>query len=179
MLDDILKIGIPSLIGLVTAFVSYSLGKRSKKYEILLEKSIPIAERVSTKLNTIHLVNEKLAEYYHKNFDHMESFEHAMDSFDRYITSLHNDVTNNIHELMQVRDALKAEIANSSLYLNHTLTNEIMRYLKLGDFTFADSELHSNFYEEFWRNLLDIENTKLRTLLYSDVNKYIAKILPK
>jgi len=79
---------------------------------------------------------------------------------------------------MLLRDSLRAELSKSILYLNHALIDDISKYLKLGDFTFADSGIYSEFYEEFWKNLLDEDKTKLRKVLYQDILKNIKLLLP-
>jgi hypothetical protein len=177
-MKDILQIGIPSVIGIVLAILSYKLGKRSKKYDALLPKAIPIAEQIIDLLQKIESRYKYLKEFFKLNFRQFHNIDEMVDSFEGH-GDLYEQEKNDIQTMMQQRVDLLNLCHSARLYLDNNILSNIEKYIEVGNFGFSSAVGFDDFYKNFWLNLLKEENEKYRITLYNDTMKYCQKLLPK
>jgi hypothetical protein len=177
-MKDILLISLPSIAGLILAYLSYKFGKRSKKYETLLSKAVPLAEQIIELLQKIESSYNYLMDFHKINFHHCDNIDVMVNSFESHGV-LYEEEQNVIQELIQNRLDLSNLCRSARIYLDNNLLTNIENYIKTGDFSFSSAVGYDDFNKNFWTNLLREENNDYRIALYKDTIKHCHKLLPK
>ena len=79
---DLLKIGIPSLLGVVGSWASYVLGRKNALADKRLEEGFPLAKEISSLFMELEDDYEYFEVFFDKNFEHLNHWE-AAEYFER------------------------------------------------------------------------------------------------
>ena len=153
-LSDLLKIGIPSLIGALSAIGAYRIGKREKRDAIELKRQYELGDQISVLFLRIHETYTKLTKKFKADFGHfdLERAAHVYGS-----SPLHKGDIPALERLNDDREQLRDLIKAGRLYLNLDLLNRIEKYVELGDFVYSTDGgiMHNSYMEDFVKNLCD------------------------
>jgi len=171
-LNDLLKIGLPSILGIVAAIVTYRLGRRAKIDDRKIQKGMELAEEISKLFQDIVDLEEYFYEFYKANYSHLE-LRDAVDNFTRMKSLFYEDYKR-IDERAEKRSQLYGKLKIGRVYLNSRLIERIRDYLNVGEFHYEHDAggLTNTYYEDFFKNIIDKSNIKQR-------QKLKDKILPK
>jgi len=176
LIEDLLKIGIPSVLGTISTYISYRLGKRQSIDAIRIEKCFDHGGKVAKTLLEIEEIYSSLSTSFRTNFQHVQTVTETMEYFEEL--HLYEDMKRDIQTLSEKRASLRAEIKMASIYLKTKFLDRVEEYLKLGDFSYdTDGGLFVNtYYENFFENLLDEATEKKRLALFASLKKELRVV---
>ena len=173
-ISDILKIGVPSILGLFSTVLAYILGRKKQIDEIKIKKSFEYAQRITSKLQEVHDGYERLIHIWEKNFSHMDFYK-AIEVFERY--DMYDNEKEYIQKLTRKEEELEQLYKESLIFIKRSFRKKLKQYLELGKFTYQhDSDgLFNNYYEKFFENLN--EKKEKRRLLFKELEKDFHKLI--
>lgn len=159
---------------LLSMYITYVFGKKSKHDDIQIKKRHDFAEQILHLLQQDFSARKSLLEQYHANFDHMNGIADAMDSFLKYET-LYMGMKDTIESLPDGISQLKELNQKATIYFNKTTTERIDSYIKATVFSYHTDGigLINNYAEAFFTNLL--EEVRFKQLL-KDYEKSICRL---
>lgn len=145
---------------LVSAYVTYRIGRRTKHDDIQIVKRHTFAEQIAALLQRDFHNRRLLTEQYHSNFDHMGNLSEAMQAFHKHET-LYRSMRDTILELPTDIEKLHELSRNSALYLEENTTSAIETYIGVTRFSFETDGigLINTYVEDFFVNLLDVDRS--------------------
>jgi len=175
---DILNTLLSAGVSLLSIFVGYLLGRRSKIDEIQLAKKHELAEQLSVLLQEDFDDRLNLRQEYHENFDHLKDLSEAMYYFDKH-QNLYSGIRKRMERMPTRRDSLKVANRKAAIYLPENVTSSIDEYLKLTYFTYWSDGVGfiNSFAEEFFKNLLDDDTWESLQNHYTSILNRLRKSL--
>lgn len=177
-----MEIYIPLIIALigivtaiVTAIVSYYLGKKATIDNKRIDRGFTIAEEIAVLFQEVSELEKSLCTVYDMNFSD-RSFDEAWAVLEK-LRVLYNQQFNQIKELSNLRESLNGKLKSARLYLRNSVLDDIQVFLDLSLFRYdTDGGVMFNTFErEFMRNLVSEDNRIART----DLAVKIINDLPK
>ncbi|MGC2423088.1 MAG: hypothetical protein WA666_01885 [Nitrospirota bacterium] len=178
-IDKIISAGkwVGGVIGwIITNVFTYRRGRKAKIDDIQITKRHQFAEQIAEILQKDFYNRKMLKNGYHENFDHMENFNAAMDSFSKYET-LYVSMKELIPTLSIDIAQLQTLNMKAAIYLNKATTKDIEDYIEATRFTFHHDGIGiiNTFYESFFQNLLDEERFKKLNISYDKSISHLRK----
>lgn len=147
---------------LISVYITYRIGRRTKHDDIQIGKRHVFAEQLSALLQKDFNNRQLIAEQYHSNFDHMKDVSEAM-----YYFNMHESLYQSIRQLMAElpNDIGELQEANRSaaIYLDENTTEAIVTYIADTRFSYeTDGGLGiiNTYAENFFITLLDSDRSK-------------------
>lgn len=168
------KIGIPILIGIISTYFSYYLGRRKKIDEALLTKKVELAQKISFLLHKVHTQYCIIETLWDRNFSQMD-FHEAINQF--VCCSIYDEDRERIDEVHKSATKLNELYSDSAIYVDRKFRALLGEYLDLCHFTFTHdgSGFFNNQSERFFENLKN--TSKRRAFLYTKLKKSFAKLV--
>lgn len=166
------------IVLIITGFLGYFLGKQKKIDELQLKQAFPKAEEISSLIQEVYDEDMSLIVIWKSNFGHLSNFQQAINYFEE--SSLYQPERYRITALSEKRQKLLEKIRSSRVYLNTKTLDLIEDYLKINEFTFRQDGMggsfSSDYWEEFFSNILDDHRIQKRKRLYQKIKKRLNKI---
>jgi len=178
MLDfaDLLKIGIPLLLGILGSVLSYYKGKRTKIIEIKIKKGFEIAEEISFLIHSINEIYDYLIDFYSKNYNSYKYSNKNIENFEDSIETIYSYESKQIDELNRLKEKLSNKRKIINIYSNSKLEIYIHEYLKNDNFKYETGVGFSDFYYSFFKHILDDKVQKKRSELYNRIKNELNSL---
>ena len=163
---------------IIIGFLGYLLGKQKKIDELRLQQAFPRAEEISTLIQEVYHEDMSFIDIWKSNFGHLENFQQGINYFQG--RNIYQSFRERVNALSEKRQKLREKTRSSRLYLNAKVLNLIEDYLKIDEFTFSDDGmggiLFTNYWREFFNNILDNDRIQKRKRLYQKIKKRLNKV---
>ena len=178
-MNEKVLIAILGILGsILSAFIGYFLGKKKKIDELRLNQAFPRAEEISTLMQDIYHSDISFAEWWKKNFGHLENIQQGINYFEEL--DIYRDTGRDIISLHDKRNRLRQHTRIARIYLNQKVLDDIEKYLEIDSFSYSHDGmggiLFTSFWGEFFLNLLDEEKSKERKKLYRRIKNRFNKM---
>jgi len=174
-ISDILKIGIPSILGLFSTVLAYIFGRKKQIDEIKIKKNFEYAQRIASELQEVHDGYERLVRVWEENFAHMP-FHKAIEVFEKH-ADMYDNEKYYIQQLVKKEEQLEKLYKESLIFLKTSFRKELKQYLELSKFVYHHDSLglFNNYYEKFFENLN--KKKEKRRLLFNELEKNFNKLI--
>lgn len=147
---------------LISAYITYRIGRKTKHDDIQIGKRHAFAEQLSALLQRDFHNRQLIAERYHSNFDHMKDVSEAMYYFNKH-DSLYQSIRQLISELPDDIGKLQEANRSAAIYLDESTTEAIESYIANTRFSYETDGglgLINTYAENFFVTLLDSNRSK-------------------
>ncbi len=176
---DLLKIGLPTLSGVIASYVSYRIGKKTRIDETKIRKKFEFGEKVNLLFQQIVEINISLRKFYKSNFIHVESIHEAVEDLQTHSKVLYESQFKEIEDLINKKSELHNILKNARLYLNKRIIKNIEEYLELSKINYLhDGGFINTYLDELFKNLIDEKVNKKREKLRKTIMRKIYKLIP-
>jgi len=158
------------------SFFGYLFGKRKIINELRLNKAFPIAEEIAVLVQETYECEQSLISFYNSNFSHLPKIEAGV-AYMEERPVLYRDIYATVEIYRKKLDNLCREIRRSRIYLNDKSLDKIEEYWSIGDIRYdTDCIGGSSYLVEFFKNILDEDNLKIRKILFKKIKKSFTKL---
>lgn len=147
---------------LISTYITYRIGRKTKHDDIQIGKRHVFAEQLSVLLQKDFNARQLIAEQYHSNFDHMKNVSEAMHYFDKH-ESLYQSIRDLMSELPADIGKLQETNRSAAIYLDESTTEAIESYIADTRFSYQTDGclgLINTYAENFFVTLLDASRSK-------------------
>lgn len=142
---------------LISTYITYRIGRKTKHDDIQIGKRHAFAEQLSALLQKDFHSRRLITEQYHSNFDHMKTVSEAMCYFDKH-ESLYQSIRQLMSELPENIGKLQETNRSAAIYLDEGTTEAIESYIADTRFSYETDDglgLINTYAENFFVTLLD------------------------
>jgi len=179
MNEDLLKIGLPLLFGVLLSIVTYRLGRRARLDEEKREKGVDLAQEIKALFQDVAALEDRLHAFYMSNYEHLKSVDKAVDNFEK-MKNLYEPEYTAVEELSSKRQLLEEKVKEARNLLKSSILANIQAYLDLLKFRYDEDVFGSKtpFYRQMFVNLMDPKSHKKRKNFKGKVHGKLHKLLP-
>lgn len=176
-LDTLLKWFGVGIGWLISTYITYRIGRKTKHDDMQIGKRYSFAEQLSALLQRDFHSRQKIAEQYHSNFDNLDNVSKAVDYFNKH-NSCYQSMNQLISELPNNIGKLQEANRSAAIYLDESTTKAIESYIANTSFSYetdGDLGLINTYAENFFVTLLDLNRSKRLTENYNSAMRGLRK----
>jgi uncharacterized membrane-anchored protein YhcB (DUF1043 family) len=179
MNENLIKIGLPLLFGVLLSILTYRLGRRAKIDEQKIEKGVELGREITILFQDVAALVDHLHEFYRSNYEHLKNVDKAVDNFEKMKT-LYEPEYIAIEELSNKKQQLAEKIMEGRYLLKSSILVDMQTYLDLLKFKYDQDVFGSMtaFYRQLFLNLMDSKSSKKRKNIKGKVLGKLHKLLP-
>jgi uncharacterized membrane-anchored protein YhcB (DUF1043 family) len=179
MNEDLIKIGLPLLFGVLLSILTYRLGRRARIDEKKIEKGVELGQEITILFQDVAALEDRLYEFYRSNYEHLKNVDKAVDNFEKMKT-LYEPEYSAIDELSNKKQRLEERIKEGRYLLKSSILVDMQTYLDLLKFKYDQDVFGSmtTFYRQLFLNIMDSKSYKKRKNIKRRVLGKLHKLLP-
>jgi hypothetical protein len=162
------------VVGIITAIIGYSLGRRSKVDDIRIKRAHELMEELAIVIQEDFHDRVYLRREYELNFGHLDSPAEAAHYFEQQDV-MHDSMRKAMFRVVERRTKIISINQKCALFLPAAITEEVERYVELATL-FHISDGINPYSESFFTDLLDREKSASREKLFKSIMAGLRKV---
>lgn len=177
MNEDLIKIGIPLLLGIIASIVSYFLGKKAGMKVQKGEKGMELGQAIVNLFQDITALEDRLHQFYKSNYAHLRDVDRAVDNFEKMET-LYEPEHKAVQEFSDKKNELEEKIKEGRHYFKGSILQKTQIYLDLLKFKYDEDVFGSktSFHRQMFLNLTDPKADKKRKKIRGMLSGKLRKL---
>ena len=176
---DILKIGVPTLLGIISTLVAYRLGKKSRKDEQTIARRLELGERIVVLYQEVVDLEEHFFEFFKKNYGHLYDIERAIENFEK-MNTLYQPEYEKIDLFSDKQEELVEKLKEGRYHFKAGIISRMQEYTGLLDIgvTKESAGLFNTYHRQFFLNITDPNLRKKRAKINQKIKKRLKQLSP-